>query len=63
MTALDQFGHLSIEEGQQQGADMRTVHIGIGHDNHPVITQLVGVVFLAADAAAQGGDQRRDLGR
>ncbi len=43
---------------------MRTVDVSIGHDDDVVVPQLVDVVFLAADAATQRGDQRADfLGR
>ncbi len=58
MAALNDFRHLSIEEGQQQRTDVRTVDVGIGHDDDAVITQLVRVVLIAANAAAQRGDQR-----
>lgn len=37
VAALDQFGHLAVEEGQEQGADVRTVHVGIGHDDDAVV--------------------------
>ncbi len=40
------------EEGQQQSADVGTVHIGIGHDDDLAIAQLGDVKFIA-DAAAQ----------
>ena len=61
MPALDQVRHLTIEEGQQQGADMRTVDVGVGHDDDAVITQLVDVVFVLAEARPQRGDQGDDL--
>ena len=38
---LDQFGHLAVEEGQQQGADVGAVDVGVGHDDDAVVTQLV----------------------
>ena len=37
VAAFDQLGHLAVEEGQEQGADVRTVHIGIGHDDDAVV--------------------------
>jgi hypothetical protein len=63
MPALDQLGHLAIEEGEQQRADVRAVDIRIGHDDDAVVAQLVGVVLLLADTAPERGDERRDLGR
>ncbi|MNP86031.1 hypothetical protein D3C76_1860310 [compost metagenome] len=58
MATLDDFRHLTIEEGQQQRTDVRAVDVGIGHDNDAVITQFVRVVLVATNAAAQRGDQR-----
>ena len=54
---LDQLRHLAEEKGQQQCADVRSVHIGVRHDDDAVITQLWKVELAAADAAAQRGDQ------
>src|SRR3546814_5435795 len=61
VAALDQFGHLPVEEGQQQGADVRTVDVGVGHDDDAVVAQLVRVVLVLADAGTQRGDQGADL--
>jgi hypothetical protein len=49
MAALDQLRHLPEEEGQQQGADMGAVHVGVGHDDDLVVAQLVGVELVLAD--------------
>ncbi len=59
VAALNDFRHLTIEEGQQQRTDVRAVDVRIGHDDDAVITQFVRVVLVATDAAAQRGDQRR----
>ena len=48
------------EEGQQQGADMAAVHIGIGHDDDLAVPQLLNIELLA-DAAAQSRDHRHQL--
>jgi hypothetical protein len=75
VAALHQLGHLAVEEGQQQGADVGAVHVRVGHDDDAVVTQLVhvevvrpalalGVVFVGvgfADAGAQGGDEGDDF--
>src|SRR6185437_3851714 len=39
ITAFDQRRHLAEEERQQQRADMRTVDVGVGHQNDLVIAQ------------------------
>ena len=62
VAALDQLGHLPVEEGEQERADVGTVDVGVGHDDDAVVAQLLGVVLLLADAAAQRRDERRDLG-
>ena len=48
---LDQARHLSIEEGHQQGGDVGAVDVGVGHDDDPLVTQLVGVELTAGAAA------------
>ncbi len=63
MAALDQLGHLPEEEGQQQGADMGTIDVGVGHDNDAVIAQLGDVEVILADAGAHGGDQGANFRR
>ncbi len=61
VAVLDQFGHLAVEEGQQQRADVRAVDVGVGHDHDLVIAQLGEVEFLAADAGAERLDDGPDL--
>jgi len=39
MASVHQFRHLPVEEGEEQGANMRTVHVRVGHDDNAVITQ------------------------
>ena len=63
MAAFDQLRHLPEEEGQQQRADMRAINVGISHDNDAVVSQLVWIKFILADAAPQGGDQGADFCR
>ena len=60
---LDQLRHLAIEEGQEQGADMGTIDISIGHDDDLVIAQLLVIDLVAADTGAERRDQRADLFR
>ena len=56
----DQLRHLTEEEGEQEGPDVRAVHVGVGHDDHPAVAEL-GDVELVTDPALQRGDQRPDL--
>src|SRR5471032_1665975 len=64
VATLDQLRQLTEEEGQQQGTDVRTVDVSIGHDDDVVVAQLLDVVLVAADTATQRGDQRAHfLGR
>src|SRR6185369_10071252 len=48
--ALDQFVHVVVEEGQEQGQDVGSVHVGIGHDDDPAVAQLGDVEIILADA-------------
>ena len=64
--ALDQALHLAIHEGQQQGADVGAVHVGVRHDDDLVVAGFVGVeaadgLAALADAGADGGDQGPDF--
>ena len=63
MAAIDKFSHLAVKEGQQQGTNMRSVDIGIGHDNDLVVTQFFDIEFLSTDTATQRGNQCSDFGR
>ena len=42
---------------------MRAVDVGVRHDNDPVITELVSVEVLPADAGAECSDQGAYFGR
>ncbi len=61
--ALDELGHLAIEEREQQCADVASVDIRIAHDDHAVIAELGDVEIVLADAGTERRDQRADLGR
>ena len=62
---LHQLRHLAVEKRQQQRADVRAVHVGIGHDDDLVIAQLFEIerafALAVADAGADGGDHRADF--
>ncbi len=61
VAAIDDVGHLAIKEGEQERADMRAVHIRIGHDDDLVVAQFLDVELVASDAGAECGDERADL--
>ena len=65
VAALDQLGHLAVEEREQQRADVAAVHVRVGHDDDAVIAQLLDLEVVGpqtgADARAQHGDQRGHL--
>src|SRR5205823_1416765 len=58
--AVDDLAHLTIEEGEQQRADVRAVDVGIRHDDDLVVAQLVGIE-LVADPGPERRDQRADF--
>ena len=53
--------HLPVEEREQQRADVRAVHVGVGHDDDVVVAELRDVEVLLADAAAERRDHRPDF--
>ena len=50
---LNQRAHEAVEEGEQQDADVRAVHVRIRHADNAVVAQLAHVKVLA-EAAAKG---------
>src|SRR5215471_7375534 len=61
MTSLNQFWHLPEEEGKNQRSDVRSIHIGISHDDNSMITKLGCVEIFAADPGAERSDHRADF--
>ena len=60
---LDQLRHLSIEERQQQSTNVRSIYIGVGHDDHVMVAKFVDVEVVAAfNPAPERRDQRPNLG-
>ena len=59
--ALDQFRHLPVEEGEQERADMRAVHVSVGHQHDLVVAQLVDVELVTANASAERHHQIANL--
>ena len=52
--------HPAVEEGEQERADVGTVHIGVGHDDHRVVAEGAEVEFRV-HPGAEGGDEHPDL--
>ena len=61
VVALDQLRHVAEEEGEQQRADVRAVHVGVGHENDFAVADLGGVEVVLADAAAERRDHGADF--
>ena len=65
MSLKNQLWHKPIEKCQKQGADMRTVHIGIGHNDNLVVAKLADIKVVAVSlrkTASKGIDHGLDLG-
>ncbi len=60
MTGLNNLGHVAEEKGQQEGADVGPVHVGVGHDNDAVVTQVFQAEVIA-NAGPHGGDEGPDF--
>src|SRR6185437_517784 len=59
--ALDQLVHVAEKEGEQQRADVRSVHVGVGHEDDFAVAQLGGIEVVLANAAAERGDHGADF--
>ena len=57
---LHQLRHLPVEERQQKCANVRAVHVGVGHDDDLVIAQL-RQIEVVANASSQRADDVRHL--
>ena len=60
VTAGDKLFHVTEEESEQNGADVRAVLIGIGEDDDFVVFE-VGEVEILVDGRAERGNQRAEL--
>ena len=61
IAGLDQRLHLAEQERQRQRADVGAVDVCVG-EQHDLVVARLGDVELVADAGADRGDQRLDLG-
>ena len=62
MSAIDELPHLTEEEGEIERADVRPIHIGVGHNDDSVVAKLVWVELVFPDAAAKSRYQVADFG-
>ena len=61
IATLDGRPHVTEEKGQEQGADMRSVYIGISHDDDAMIADLLNIKIVAANTSPEGRDEHLDL--
>lgn len=61
VAVLDQLRHLTVEEREQQRADVRAVNIRIGHDDDLVVAQFIDVEFIAANSCAERHNKVTDF--
>ncbi len=61
MATVDQVRHMPEEEGEQKRPDVRTVHVGVRHQDHLVVAKLGDIEVVLADARADGRDHRADF--
>ena len=63
---LHEFRHLAVEKGEKQSADVRAVHIGVGHDDDAAVAETGEVeralLVAGSNASADGSDERLDFG-
>src|ERR1019366_10161085 len=53
MATLDQLRHMPEEERQQQRADVRSVNVGVGHQDQLAVAQLGWIEVVLADPATE----------
>src|SRR5690606_19259009 len=61
VSPVDELAHLPVEEREQKRTDVRSVDVGVRHDDDAVIAQFRDVELVGSDATAKRGDQRADL--
>ena len=60
VSLFDKRAHIAVEERQKQSADVRTVDIGIGHDDDAAVTELIQIE-LFADARTERRNDRHEF--
>ena len=62
MPAVDELPHLTEKERQIQRADVRSIHVSVGHNDDAVIPEFLRVKFVLTNTTTQGRHQIADLG-
>ena len=52
---------MAEEEREQQGTDVASVHVGVGHQDDFPVTQLGGIEVFLRDAGAERGNHGADF--
>ena len=60
MSLFDKLGHKPVQECEHQGTDMGAVHVGIGHDDDLVVSELAQIKVFR-DTGTECGDHGSDL--
>ena len=60
VAVADELRHLAIEEGDEQRGDVGAVDVGVGHDDDPVVAEVV-VAVAGAGADAERLDEVGEL--
>ena len=50
MTIINEFRHLPPKEGDEQRGNMSAINIGIRHDDHALVTQIILAIMIAGAA-------------
>src|SRR5215831_4740433 len=61
IAALDHWPHVTEEKSQEQGADMRPIHIGVSHDDDAVIADLLNIKIVTTNDSPKSSDEYLDL--
>ena len=61
VSPLHEGRHLAEEKGEEQGPNVGPVHVGVRHDDDPVVPKARDVEIVPADAAAERRDEDLDL--
>src|SRR5262245_18283147 len=61
IATLNDWPHVTEEKGQEQGTDMRPIHISVSHDDDAVIADLLNVKIVAANASSKSRDEYLNL--
>src|SRR5262245_37414583 len=61
MATLDELRHLAVEKRQQQGADVGSIDIRVGHYDDSVVAKIRDLEVISPDSAAKCRDQGANL--